>query len=71
MDAPSAEGNQSATSTTLELEIASLREMLRVANATADELRQDRDKWRSVATGPADAATTDIERVIGSDAATS
>mgnify|MGYP001343502711 CR=1 FL=1 len=33
----------------LAAEISGLREILRRADATADELRQDRDRWRSMA----------------------
>lgn len=33
----------------LEAEISGLREILRRADAAADELRQDRDRWRSMA----------------------
>jgi excisionase family DNA binding protein len=48
----SAEGNTSApsaTAATLEAEIAGLREILRRADAAADELRQERDRWRNMA----------------------
>lgn len=38
-----------ATAATLAAEIAGLREILRRADAAADELRQDRDRWRSMA----------------------
>jgi hypothetical protein len=33
----------------LEAEIAGLREILRRADASADKLRQDRNKWRAMA----------------------
>lgn len=38
-----------APSAALEAEIAGLREILRRADMSADELRQDRDKWRNMA----------------------
>lgn len=38
-----------ATDAVLEAQLAGLREILRRADAAADELRQDRDKWRSMA----------------------
>lgn len=38
-----------ATPAALEAEIAGLREILRRADAAADELRRDRDTWRSMA----------------------
>lgn len=38
-----------ATAAALTAEISGLREILRRADATADELRHDRDKWRSMA----------------------
>lgn len=38
-----------ATAAALTAEIAGLREILRRADASTDELRQDRDKWRSMA----------------------
>lgn len=38
-----------APAAALEAEIAGLREILRRADAAADELRQDRDKWRNMA----------------------
>lgn len=38
-----------APAAALEAEIAGLREILRRADASADELRQDRDKWRNMA----------------------
>jgi excisionase family DNA binding protein len=42
-------GAPSATPAALEAEIAGLREILRRADASADELRQERDRWRSLA----------------------
>lgn len=42
-------GAPGATAATLAAEIAGLREILRRADAAADELRQDRDRWRSMA----------------------
>ena len=50
--ANSGEGNTGApcaTPAALEAEILGLREILRRADATADELRQERDRWRSMA----------------------
>jgi excisionase family DNA binding protein len=38
-----------ATAAALEAEIQGLREILRRADAATDELRQDRDKWRTMA----------------------
>jgi len=38
-----------AATAALEAEISGLREILRRADATADELRQDRDRWRQMA----------------------
>lgn len=45
-DAPAAEA---AAMAALEAQIEGLREILKRADATADELRQERDKWRSMA----------------------
>jgi excisionase family DNA binding protein len=52
--APSNSGDRTsdapgATPAALEAEIAGLREILRRADAAADELRRDRDTWRSMA----------------------
>lgn len=44
-----AKRNTDATAALLEVELAGLREILRRADAQADELRQDRDKWRNQA----------------------
>lgn len=38
-----------ATAAALAAQIEGLREILRRADATADELRQDRDRWRTMA----------------------
>jgi hypothetical protein len=38
-----------AATDTLEAQLEGLREILRRADAVADELRQDRDKWRQMA----------------------
>jgi excisionase family DNA binding protein len=38
-----------ATAAALAAEIAGLREILRRADAAADELKQDRDRWRTMA----------------------
>lgn len=45
-DAPAAEA---AATGALEAQIEGLREILKRADAMAEELRQDRDKWRSMA----------------------
>jgi excisionase family DNA binding protein len=47
--APADDAPAPAATAALDAEIAGLREILRRADATADELRQDRDKWRQMA----------------------
>lgn len=50
-DAPGQDTPAAAPAATaaLEAQLEGLREILRRADATADELRQDRDKWRQMA----------------------
>ncbi len=47
--APPAEAPAPPATAALEAQIEGLREIVRRADAVADELRQDRDKWRQMA----------------------
>lgn len=48
--APAAEAvTQASATAALEAQLEGLREILRRSDAMADELRQDRDKWRNMA----------------------